>query len=841
MPKAMNLRLWPVFLGQLRFRRGASVLSMLAIALGVALGVGVNAVNRAALDEFAHGLRTLSGQADLEVRGPRAGFDERLYPQLARLPEVALASPALEIDAAVVGRGQPLRIVGIDPFRALRLQPALVPSSEGSFEERFAVLDPAAIYLSAAAASWLGTAPKQRIAVLAGLQHVEFEVAALLPGVAQGQRLGVVDIATAQERFGRTRLLTRIDLRLRAGVDTARAQRTIEELVPPGVLVIQPEESESRAASLSRSYRVNLNMLALIALVTGAFLVFSTQALAVVRRRAEIAFLRALGITRGELVRWLLLEGVAVGVVGALIGLALGYAVAHLALNVFGGDLGAGFFPGSRPALAFDLPSALGFCLLGVAAAAGGALAPALEAGHTQPALALKAGDDIRPFARLAQVWPGLAVLLLGVVAAFAPPIYGLPVLGYLAIACFLLGAILLLPRLGQVTLAWLPAPRSVPVLLAWLQLRGAPGHAVVASAGILASVALTVAMAIMIASFRDSVDAWLTQVLPADLYLRAGRAGESGFIDPDAQRAIAATPGVARLDLIRHQNLLLDAARPAVSLIARRVPVDAPQQVLPLVQGGRPSRSDVPALWASEAMADLYGYRIGGEVALPLGGRATRFVVAGIWRDYARQHGAIVIDLDVYRRLTGDLLANDAGITLEPGRESNDVAQRLRLGLEAGAALEIALPEEIRDVTLGVFDRTFAVTYALEAVAVIIGLFGVAASFGTLAAARRREFGVLRHVGMTRGQIGAMLAAEGALVSALGVAGGIVLGTTIAVVLIEVVNRQSFHWSMDMIVPWAGLALFAAVMVALATAAAVIASRQAMHADAVRAVREDW
>ncbi len=804
-------------------------------------------MNRAALDEFAQGLRTLSGQADLEVRGPRAGFDERLYPQLARLPQVALASPALEIDARVLGRDEPLRMVGLDPFRALRLQPALVSADDGSFDRRFAVLDPDAIYLSPAAARWLGVraqgeaAAEQRIALQAGLESVEFSVAALLPGVAQGQRLAVIDIAAAQERFGRIGVLTRIDLRLRPGVDLQQARRAIQALVPPGVLVLEPEESESRAASLSRSYRVNLTMLALIALVTGAFLVFSTQALAVVRRRPEIAFLRALGLTRRELVRWLLLEGVTVGALGALLGLVLGYAVAHVALSAFGGDLGAGYFAGARPSLIFDLPAALGFCLLGVAAAASGALAPALEAARTQPALALKAGDEVRTFSRLARVWPGLGAVLVGVLAALGPPIRGLPVLGYLAIACFLLGAILLLPRLAQALLARLPAPRSAPLLLAWAQLRGAPGQAVVASAGILASVALAAAMAIMVASFRDSVDAWLTQVLPADVYVRAANAGQSGFLDPAAQRAIAATPGVGEVDFIRHQNVLLDPARPAVSLIARRVPADEPRRAVPLVEGGAAPAGDLPALWASEAMADLYGYRVGGQVSLPLAAREVRFVVAGIWRDYARQHGAIVVDLDVYRRLTGDMLVSDAGLRLQSGHGPREVAQRLRQTLRAADKLEIAEPGEIRRLSLRVFDRTFAVTYALEAVAVVIGLFGVAASFGSLAVARRREFGMLRHVGMTRRQIGAMLAAEGGLVALLGVVAGLVLGAAIGVVLIEVVNRQSFHWSMDMVVPWRWLALFALVVVTLASAAAVIAARQAMQMGVVRAVREDW
>ncbi len=198
------------------------------------------------------------------------------------------------------------------------------------------------------------------------------------------------------------------------------------------------------------------------------------------------------------------------------------------------------------------------------------------------------------------------------------------------------------------------------------------------------------------------------------------------------------------------------------------------------------------------------------------------------------------MIDLSDYRRLTGDPLANDAAIALAPGAVPSRVAEALTATGDPGA-LTIAYPGEIRTISLGIFDRTFAITYLLEAVAVLIGLAGVAASFAALAAARRPEFGMLRHLGLTRRQIGWMLALEGAMAAGVGVIGGLLAGGAIGLVLIEVVNRQSFHWSMDLHVPWVSLALFASGLIALAALAAVLAGRQAMRQDAVLAVREDW
>jgi putative ABC transport system permease protein len=343
--------------------------------------------------------------------------------------------------------------------------------------------------------------------------------------------------------------------------------------------------------------------------------------------------------------------------------------------------------------------------------------------------------------------------------------------------------------------------------------------------------------MAIMVASFRDSVDQWLGQILPADLYVRAGRASGSGHLDETLQARIAALPGVGQVDFIRHDTLRLIAGQPPVALIAR--PVAADGSDLPLVERAG-AAGTLPRIWISEALQDLQGWQPGQQVDVPLAGRRVSVAVAGVWRDYARQTGAVMMDLADYRRLTGDRLANDGAVHLAPGARVDDVADALA-GLAGPGALEIARPGEIRAISLRIFDRTFAVTYLLEAVAVVIGLAGVAASFAALAAARRREFGMLRHLGLTRRQIGAMLAREGALAAGVGVLGGMLVGGAIGLVLIEVVNRQSFHWSMDLHVPWLSLLLFGTGLVALAAVAAVLAGRQAMGQSAVLAVREDW
>jgi len=340
------------------------------------------------------------------------------------------------------------------------------------------------------------------------------------------------------------------------------------------------------------------------------------------------------------------------------------------------------------------------------------------------------------------------------------------------------------------------------------------------------------------VASFRSSVDDWLGAVLPADLYFRTTHAGETGWIDPALEARVRALPQVERAVFLRSGRITLDPARPAVALIAR----DAAGLVrFPLlgVQYERKSNEPPPA-WISEAVSDLYGFVPGSRMEIPLSGKTQPFTVVGVWRDYARQHGAIVIERETYAALSGDRRANDAGLWLKPGATAASVMDALQ-ALPGGRLLDISGPGEIRRASLAIFDRSFAVTYALEAVAVLVGLFGLSSSVGAIVLARRREFGMLRHLGMTRRQIGAMLAAEGGLLALLGVAVGLALGGAISLVLIHVVNRQSFNWSMDVHLPYGLLIGLSLLLVLLSSLTAFLSGREATGIGPVRAVKEDW
>jgi putative ABC transport system permease protein len=613
-------------------------------------------------------------------------------------------------------------------------------------------------------------------------------------------------------------------------------------MLPPGVEVVRPETAIAAGASLSRSYRVNLNVLALVALFTGGLLVFSTQTHSVVRRRAQLALLRVLGITRRRLTLMIVAEGALVGVAGSAIGLVAGFALAQLAVRSYGADLGSGFFRGVSPSLALE-PVALGiFFALGVLASVAGGLVPAIEAARASPAPALKAGDEEAMYARLRPVAPGLGLIALGAAATAFPAVGGLPVFGYSAIALLLVGTLMLMPRLSRLLLSLLPFSKAPAPKLALAQLRGAPGQASVSLAAIVASVSLTVSMVIMVASFRDSLDAWLERILPADLYLRAASTGDTAYLTPDVQAMIAALPGLRRAEFLREQQLMVDPSRPRVVLQARTVDPASVGRNLPIIGVPIAVAADAPPpVWVSEAAVDLYDFAPGRIIELPLAGKVERFTVAGVWRDYGRQQGVITIDRARYIALTGDRKATNGALWLAGDVDVSRLEATLRSAIPDSERLEVARPAEIRDASLKVFDRTFAVTYALELVAVVIGLVGLSSSFGALVLARRREFGVLRHLGMTKAQVGAMLATEGLVVSTIGLIVGLTLGFAISLILIHVVNRQSFHWGMELSLPWLALASFAVVLIGASMLTALTSGRHALGKDIVLAVKDDW
>ena len=812
-------------------------LALLAVALGVALAFSVHLINQSALGEFAAAVRAVNGEPDAVLAcRQREGCDDAFYDALAAQPAITLASPVLEIDTyALASDGQrvALKIVGIDALQVAAVAPALWPRAAAA-SDRLASLDPDAVFLNATAQQRLGLRAGDPLRVQRGMATLPLRIAGSV--AAAGAALAVIDIAGAQTHFGLEGRLSRIDLRLAAG---ARAE-DLRAALPADWRLAAADDAAQRMANVSRAYRVNLTVLALVALFVGAFLVFSVLALSVAQRTPGLALLGVLGLSaveRGGLVRT---ECALLGVAGSLLGIAGGTLLAQLALRWLAGDLGGGFFPGIAPTLVFSWPAALAFTALGTAAALVGGWLPARQAALLAPAQALK-GLGGAPRAPAA-AWHGPLLLAVGASLAFMPPIAGLPIAAYASVALLLVGGIACVPALINALLARVAAPSSPLGLLALQRARHERDAATVAVAGVVASLALAVALTVMVASFRDGVSRWLDQVLPADLYARSAAssaASDQAFLPSGFVDAVAALPGVARVEASRVRAMTLDPARPTVSLIAR--PLTDPARSLPLLAPPLPPVAGLPGVYVSEAMAALYDAPAGSTLMLPLAGEPVRVAVLGVWRDYARQFGAVAIDASVYQRLTGDALQNDLALWLAPCARIDDVQQALRTLAGAPSLLEFSATTRLRALSLSIFDRSFAVTYYLQGVAIAIGLAGIAASFSAQVLARRREFGLLVHLGLTRAQIVGVVAGEGAAWTAAGALAGLVLGLAVAVVLVHVVNPQSFHWTMELLLPWRPLLVLCVAVLAAGIGTAAFSARSAASRAALLSVKEDW
>jgi putative ABC transport system permease protein len=835
------------------WRQAAAVL---AVALGVALAFAVQLINASALAEFATAVHAAGGAPDFSVR-PGAGLlPEALYPRVAMAPGVAQASPVVEIAVGLRGadgQSHAARLLGLDAFVAPWISPGWLvqpaaPAASEAAGGSLAALDPDLVYVNAAARALLGNADHVDV-------QAEGRSQALAIGgriAAEGPPLLVMDIAGAQTHFERLGSLSRIDVRLAPGARQDAVMAALD--AGPDVRAAAPDEAASRMARLSQSYRVNLSVLSLVALFTGGFLVFSVQSLAVAKRIPQLALLGVLGMSGRHRRALVWTDSLLVGAAGGVLGLALGTALAATALRALGGDLGSGSLGSTAPHLQWSTLAALAYGGLGMASAFAGGWWPARAAQGMAPAQSLKGLSNAG-----GGNWPtsaGLGLIVLAGALAFLPPWHAIPWGAYACVAVLLLGGISLVPQAVSLLLRGLKGARNPVAALAVARAVDQRHTATAAVAGVVASLSLVVALTVMVTSFRESLIVWLDDVLPADLYVRqdGGISASPSFLAP-AVIAAASGPGVRQTRAERLATFTLSPEQPEAVLLVRDLPAGELLPAVPWVAAPDPSAT-TPAgmltVYPSEVLAALQHLKIGDVIDVPLpapaGASVTgthpaiqRALVRGIWRDYARQQGALLMARADWIRLTGDARVTGLAVWLSEAGAEDAVARRIRAAIPAGAQTEVSTSGELRALSLRIFDRSFAVTRWLQGVALAIGLAGIAASFSAQVLARRREFGTLQHLGFTRRQVLTLVACEGALWSAVGAVLGLVLGLAVSVVLVKVVNPQSFHWTMQLSVPPWTLLYLGLGVVAAGALTAWGSGHAAASRDIVRSVKEDW
>lgn len=819
----------------LRQRPGASLLAIIGIALGVALGLAIALINVQAVSDFSAGLRRLSGQADLVLSAPGRGFSEQWYARLSMAPEIAVAAPEIRLEATArhADHSSSLQVLGIDVFATARMGQPLIPLD---LHHPLTLLAPNHIALSTSAMQRLQVKTGDTITLDAAGQNRTLRVIGVLPDTGNASTMGVMDIAAVQWLWGRGDQINQVDLRLHHGITNTQFQTLWQKRLPAGAVLQSPTQQGRVAADASRAYRVNLLVLSLVALFTGAFLVYSTLAMGVVRQRRQLALLRVLGLRRREIIWAVMLQGLLLGLPGAILGLPLGIFAAGLALARMGGDLGAGYFSASAIHLQWHPTLMLIFFIAGLGAALIGAFLPAWESSQALPAQALRAGAEEQSHPHRQHPWIGLLLLVFALAGSLAPAVQGIPYLAYAAIACLLFALLFLLAPMLRTITQIIPLPQATLWRLALQQLRGAPGRAAQSLAAVVVAFSLVVAMAIMVGSFRDSVANWLGDILRADLYVQAGSNSDS-VLPAGTAHKLCSLSVVQTCSPLRRVTVNLLANHPPVMLLARGMNPQDPERELQMVRAIPIQPGDPAPIWISDILAGISGWRLGQTIQLPLDGKEHAVTIVGIYRDYAYQQGSLSMPLAQYRQWSGDDNVNGVALWLRPQIADATAIKQLRQHIPDGPQLLVATPREIRHKSLQIFNQSFAATYALEAVAMIIGLLGVSSGFGAQTLMRRSEFAMLRHLGLRRRDLLALLFAEGSMLSLLGIVIGGGLGMAISVILIQVVNPQSFHWNMGFQPPWMLLGILSAILWLASTGTMIFAGRRAIrhHTAVVR------
>jgi putative ABC transport system permease protein len=830
---------------------GRWLIAGLAVALGIALAVAIHTVNRSALSEFSRALDLVNGQASAQIIMPTGEFSDQLYDQIVTYQTelgIRAISPILERNTAEI------RVLGIDIFQAGRVSPALMPFVSEDQQQQLFSED--AIFLSAAAMQKLQLSVGDFIGLDYEGKAVRFKVAGTVPG-AVGQAIAVMDLGTLQWRLGDLGKISRIDVQLQDGKGVEEVANALQKL-NLGLRLISSQERDRRVSNLSRAYRVNLNVLALVALFTGAFLVFTTISFSVLRQQSQLALLSILGASSRWIFSLVLAQAAGISALGGLFGIGLGLTIAFVLLNVLGGDLGGGYFSGTVPPIEIDPLALFGFWILAIAVGLLAAYFPAKAATARHPAEQLRAGSIERVVRPVVHYRIALVFSLASFVLAFMPAMNDLPLAAYASIACLLFAGLALIPWLVQHCFSSLAhglsgwQKQSSSLIFAIWRLAQAPASSAGLIAGVVAALALTVAMVVMVASFRDSMTQWLDQVLPADLYanFKQLNLGDEFLKNPDLLNTLEKVPGIDRYELNLQRKILFQSDRPEVTLIARPIQQGRSAPTLPLIGPIYPlsalsDQSALPVVYVSEAMIDLYDWHPGTIQILPAFNErqgSQKVWVAGIFRDYGRQHGALVMDLGTYQTISGDQQYSGIAIWLVNQADPATVLTALRAAIPQFRDQEFMNRSDLRALSLTIFDRSFALTYALEIAALLVALFAVATGFAGQALLREKEYALVYYLGQSSTQRIVWISTESGLLLGLAVIWGTLLGLIMSQILIHRVNPQSFHWTMDTSVPFFALITLMLALLGLGIAAALWASQRTLNpVNLISALRAEW
>ena len=825
--------------------RPRTVVTVVGLTLGVAVVVAIRLANASSIRGFETALDVVAGKTSLEIVGAGVGVPETQLRDLGWLRDYGRVSPVIDRIARVRapdGTEYPVRVLGVDvlrdrPFREYRLLRFARDGRDPRPQELLALLlDPTSVVLTQRFAGRHAIGLDTPVQLIIGDRVHGAVVRGLLldegPARVVDGQLALMDIATAQLLFDRLGWLDRVEIQLFDAETIDDAEGAIATRLPDGLRVQRPAQRGRQVERMLAAFHFNLTALSYIALVVGLFLVYNTVAVSVITRRREIGTLRALGATRRLVRRLFLGEAALLAMVGAGLGLPAGWLLAQAAVRLTSTTVNALYITSAATVPALSAGDLLLACAVAIPLALAGAAIPSAEAAGVTPIAAVR---DVDRFVRDRGVpcrSAALAMLLFGAGwwLSTREAVGGLPVFGLGAALMVVFGAAALVPALLELL-------RRVRLPWRWFGLEGLLAHAnlsasvsrlAVSVAALVVSLAMLAAIAIMVGSFRDTVGYWVGQTLQGDLFVAtADRAplGPAVTISAATERRLAAHPAVAALDRFNHVDLSYGPDRDLVILGAGdfEVRLEHGGLLLKTPTDGRVAMrravgADAGAV--AESFAIKHDVAVADRIELDTPRGARPFQVVAVYYDYSSDRGLVVMDRTTFARHYGAHRPTGLTLYLAPDADPEAVREELLAGAGPDHRLFIRTNAALRAEVLRIFDATFAITYALEAIAIFVAIIGVAATLVTLTLERRRELAMLRQLGAGRGQIRRMVVIEAAMLGMLSQGVGLPVGVMLSLILIYVVNVQSFGWTIQFHLPLGFLAqstLLIAVTTALA------------------------
>jgi putative ABC transport system permease protein len=843
-------------------------------ALGISLGVGVmiaiRLANASALESFRAATESVAGETSIQIKGAAGRFDELLLRDLVWLDSYGQASPVITGHAMTEG-GEYLEVLGVDvlrdrSLRRYRLLRLSAERDEPTTQEFLLLLaDPRAVVLTEKFARRNNLSIGSSVQLTIGDRKGEYVVRGLLTDEGPARSLdnfALMDIAAAQLAFNRLGLLDRLDVKLKPGVSLEQAESEIARRLPDTIVVARPDAAYGQVERMIAAFHFNLAALSSIALLVGLFLIYNTVSISVITRREEVGTLRAMGVGRRMVLALFLGEAVLLAAAGTVIGLFAGRLMAGGAVRATATTVETFYIAASatdtiaRQSLGWaDIAVAFAVALpLAVFAAA----VPALEASRVPPVEAMRGAERLAKSFRPSRKNPLIALLLFaaGLALSSLDSVNGLPVFGYLAGLALMFGGAFLVPlalwlacRAAAALTSRLFQALRVEGKLASANLLGAIPRVSISVAALAVSLAMMVAISIMIGSFRETVTYWLGQTFKADIYARpAARAGAGvdATISAEAIEIIKAGPEVAAVDAFTSEEtsydghpVTLGAGDFSVLLDYGKLFFKAPSDAEARMR--RAVGED--AVLVSESFAILFKKKAGDRITLSTPSGERQFEIAAVYYDYSSNRGAVVMDRSTYARhfpAAREARPSNLSIYLRPGADAAGVREKLIAATRDRYQLIFTTSANVRREVIRIFDSTFAITYALEVIAIAVAGLGVISTLITLILERRGEISVLSFIGATRAQIRRMIVVEAVLIGGVSQAVGILIGLMLSLVLIYVINVQSFGWTIQFHFPAAFIIQSTLLTIAVTAVAGLYPAARAARVEAVRFAREE-